>query len=142
MRGPIVLAATVLGIAVLVACSTTYPPCYRGEYQGCACASGGHGYQACNVTEDAFQACVCDGTTPGIDGGRDSGGAAADASDAEVGAAYLAPCGPNGACAGPGAICFEFSNKGKICTKKCTQTSDCPAPSTACTPNNGVCRPQ
>ena len=77
MRGLLVLAMTLLVVLAstpgTLACSPSYPPCYRGEYQGCTCASGAHGYQACNVTEDGFQGCVCDGTTPGADGGRDSG---------------------------------------------------------------------
>lgn len=146
MRGPLVLAipvaCTALVVAVL-ACSPSYPPCYRGEYQGCACANGSAGYQACNLTEDGFQACVCDGTTPGLDGGRDAGVQdAGDAADVEVegGAAYLAPCGPNGACAGDGAICFEFGNKGRVCTKPCTQSSECPPPSPGCSPNQRICR--
>lgn len=144
MRGPIVLAMTLLAfVAVVVACTTSYPTCYRGEYQGCFCAPGVPGYQACDVTENSFLACVCDGTTPGIDGGRDTG--AADASDAATdpdasGAAYMTPCGPNDACAGAGARCFEFGNKGKVCTRNCTQASDCPPPSLGCSPNQAVCR--
>lgn len=142
MRGPIVLAMASVVVTAL-ACSTSYPPCYRGEYQACLCSSGANGpngargYQACNTTEDGFAACVCDGTTPGTDGGRDAG----DAGDAghAVGT-YLAPCGPDGACAGPDARCFDFPSNGRICTKTCAQPSDCPAPSPGCTPSNGVCR--
>jgi hypothetical protein len=152
MRGTLALVTTSLvGLAVLVAasapvaCSTSYPPCYRGEYQGCVCANGAHGYQQCNVTEDGYQACVCDGTTPGVDGGRDSGAAslgdAADASEGATGGQYLTSCDANGACAGPGAICFEFPTKGKVCTKPCTQPADCPAPSPGCSSNQSVCRP-
>lgn len=145
MRGPLVLAMTAVVVTVL-ACSTSYPPCYRGEYQACLCSAGSNearGYQACNTTEDGFAACVCDGTTPGVDGGRDAGDAGEAGDAAEAGPAvgtYLAPCGPNGECAGPDARCFDFPSKGRICTKTCAQASDCPAPSTGCTPNNGVCR--
>lgn len=139
MREPLVLATTLFGIAVLVACSTTYPPCYRGEYQGCACANGAHGYQACNVTEDGFQSCVCDGTTPGLDGGRDASGEASLA-DAATPGTYLAPCDPAGACTGAGAVCFAFMSRGTICTKTCTQDTECPAPSPGCSPMNGVCK--
>ena len=125
------LAITAFVVTAL-ACTTSYPPCYRGEYLGCLCANGASGYQVCNVTEDGFQACVCDGTAPGLDGGRDSSAAeASDAADVEAGegGAYLAPCGSNGACAGADAVCFEFGNKGRVCTKKCTQSAECPAPS-------------
>ena len=139
MRGPLVLAMTAsLVVLVVFACSPSYAPCYRGEYQGCRCASGAHGYQACNVTEEGFQSCVCDGTTPGVDGGREASDV--DAHDASTGGAFLAPCGANGACSEAGNVCFAFPSKGQICTKKCTTASDCPAPSPGCTPSNGVCR--
>ena len=142
MRGLLVLATTLLVVLsctlATVACSPSYPPCYRGEYQGCSCAGGMHGYQACNVTEDGFQACVCDGTTPGADGGRDA--SVVDASEAGTTGGYLSPCGPNGTCSEPGGVCFSFTSKGQVCTKKCTLTSDCPAPSPGCSTNNGVCK--
>lgn len=139
MRGPLVLAMTSsLVVLVVLACSPSYAPCYRGEYQGCRCASGAHGYQACNVTEEGFQSCVCDGTTPGVDGGREASDV--DAHDASTGGAFLAPCGANGACSEASNVCFAFPSKGQICTKKCTTASDCPAPSPGCTPSNGVCR--
>jgi hypothetical protein len=134
MRGPSVLvnlvACAALGIAVLVACSPAYPTCYRGEYQGCTCPNAEHGYQACNVTEDGFQQCICDGTTPGVDAGV----------EASAGGAYMTTCGLNDACVGEGVICFAFPSKGKVCTRKCAVASDCPAPSPGCTPNNGVCK--
>jgi len=139
MRGLLVLACSLLVVlACTLACSASHPPCYRGEYQGCSCSSGAHGYQVCNVTEDGFQGCVCDGTTPGADGGRDA--ASVDASEASAGGAFLEPCGPNGACSVAGNVCFSFPSKGQICTKKCTTAADCPAPSPGCTPSNGVCR--
>lgn len=144
MRGLLVLAMSsslfVLFVLVVLACSPSYAPCYRGEYQGCRCESGAHGYQACNVTEDGFQSCVCDGTTPGVDGGRDASLADAAAQEASTGGTFLAPCGANGACSEPGNVCFSFPSKGQLCTKKCTTASDCPAPSPGCTPSNGVCR--
>ena len=148
MRGPLVLALTGTLVGVVVACTTSYPPCYRGEYRGCTCeappgaAAPLTGYQSCTVNQDAFQACVCDGRTPGLDGGRDaSTGDAADASDADPGAPYLAPCSPSGACFGEGAICFTFGNKGKVCTRRCGGPTDCPPPSLGCSTNMGVCRP-
>ena len=142
MRGSIVLALTA---SVIVACSASFAPCYRGEYRGCSCelapgaSVAARGYQACAATEDGFGACVCDGTTPGLDGGADAG--ASDASDAGDGAPYLAPCSANGACSGADAICFAFGNKGKTCTKRCAGSSDCPPPSLGCSPTMGICRP-
>jgi hypothetical protein len=144
MRGLLVLAMTLMVVlASTLACSPSYAPCYRGEYQGCSCANGAHGYQACNVTEDGFQACVCDGTTPGVDGGRDASvveASVADASEAGVSGGYLQPCGPGGTCKEAAAVCFSFTSKGQLCTKKCTMASDCPAPSAGCSTMNGVCK--
>jgi hypothetical protein len=159
MRGLIAPASTLAGttlVVTMLACTTDYPPCYRGEYQACLCAGGAsgangangatRGYQVCNVTEDGFQACVCDGTTPGVDGGRDASSGEASVGDASLESSapgtstYMTPCGPNGECRGPDARCFEFATKGKTCTKTCAQASDCPAPSPGCAPSNGVCR--
>ncbi len=146
MRGSFALPALVVAV---IACTTSYPPCYRGEYRSCTCgedASRGAGYQICSAAADGYEACVCDGTTPGLDGGRDASdaGGAADATaaaDADQGAAYLTPCGAGGACRGAEALCFTFGNKGKVCTRRCSVAADCPAPSLGCSPNNGVCRP-
>jgi hypothetical protein len=141
MRGLLVLAMTLLVVlASTVACSPSYPSCYRGESQGCSCANGRHGYQACNVTEDGFQACICDGTTPGADGGRDASVIDAHPEEAGASGGYLSPCGPNGTCTGAGSVCFPFTSKGQLCTKKCTMSSDCPAPSAGCSTMNGVCK--
>lgn len=149
MREPMALALTLLLVlSCTLACTTSYPPCYRGEYRGCTCAgaTAKTGYAACNVTEDGFQTCSCDGTTPGADSGARAGsgdaggeGGGAEGGD-DAGAAYLAPCGPNDACAGADALCFEFGTKGKTCTKHCTQSTDCPPPSPGCSPAQGICR--
>jgi hypothetical protein len=139
MRGLLVLAMTLMVVlASTLACSPSYAPCYRGEYQGCSCANGTHGYQACNVTEDGFQACVCDGTTPGADGGRDA--AVVETSKPDAGGAYLSPCGPNGTCNEADAVCFSFTSKGQLCTRKCKTNADCAAPSAGCSTMNGVCK--
>jgi hypothetical protein len=143
MRGPIVLAMPLFAVlAVVVACSPSYPLCHRGEYQGCSCLGGATGYQACDVTESGYLACTCDGTTPGVDGGRvvaDASGEADAPADAASGGAYMTPCGANDACAGAGSICSSFVGRGKICTKPCTQATDCPAPSPGCN-MQGICR--
>jgi len=145
MRGPLVLGTTLFAIVgIAVACSPSYPACYRGEYQRCSCPNGASGYQACDVTEGAYLACTCDGTTPGVDGGRDAAtpdAATPDAGEAGLasGGAYMMACGLNGTCAAPGGICVEFGTRGKICTKPCTQATDCPAPSPGCN-MQGICR--
>jgi hypothetical protein len=139
MRGLLVLAMTsMVVLATTLACSPSHPACYRGEYQGCSCANGAHGYQACNVTEDGFQGCVCDGTTPGADGGRDA--STVDASEAGASGTYMLPCGPGGTCSEAGTTCFSFTSKGQVCTKHCATAADCPAPSPGCSTMNSVCK--
>ncbi len=133
------LMMLLVGVVVL-SCTTSYPPCYRGEFRGCRCSNAATGYQACDVTEEGFLACVCDGTTPGVDGGRDAGDSG-QASEAAAGPGYLEACGPNDACDGEGLVCFAFGGgKGKICTTTCAEAQVCPAPSPGCSPMNGVCR--
>lgn len=94
------------------------------------------GYQACSVTEDGFGACTCDGTTPGVDGGRDA--ARADATPMSTEGTYLMSC-ETVACADPTTICFSYDSKGKRCTKACKVDSDCPPPSAGCNPKS-VCK--
>lgn len=137
---PLTLVVTLV-VTLLVSCATSSPPCYRGEYRGCSCTAPSNtpftsGYQACNVTEDGFQACVCDGRTPGVDGGRDA--AASDAAPGPALGGYLTSCA-SAPCTEPGNICFEFGMKGQRCTKRCTLDSDCPPPSPGCNPKS-VCK--
>lgn len=75
------IASTAVALAtVVLACVKDQPNCYVGEYQGCLCADGGFGYAACAASQDGYVACVCDGTTPGIDSGteREAGSGAGD----------------------------------------------------------------
>lgn len=148
MRRGTCLALPTIGIAIgafvivaISACGTSYPPCYRGEYRACSCEaqSAGSfttGYQACSVTEDGFGACTCDGTTPGVDGGRDA--APADATPVTSEGTYLTSCETT-ACVDPTTICFSYDSKGKRCTKTCKVDSDCPPPSPGCNPKS-VCK--
>jgi hypothetical protein len=39
-----------------------------------------------------------------------------------------------------GLVCFNFSAKGMLCTKKCMSAADCPAPSSGCN-GMGYCKP-
>jgi hypothetical protein len=89
VRAAGVLASLAL-VAAALACVKSSKPCYLGDYNGCLCADGGYGYQACAPSEDGFGTCICDGTTPGLDAGVDaappreagSGGGHRDAGDA------------------------------------------------------------
>lgn len=65
-----VVAGVGLLLALLAsACHESYPACYVGDYQLCTCGAAAVGYQACLADESGFGACVCDGQTPGFDGG-------------------------------------------------------------------------
>lgn len=91
------LGAAIAAAAVLVAaCAGDEPPCRAGDYVGCTCNDGAHGYAACRPDIEGYGSCVCDGTTPGLDAGpRDAstdvdaaagdGDAADAASDAAAG---------------------------------------------------------
>ncbi len=70
------------------------------------------------------------------DGSKDGGGP--NTSDAGFGQ-YLGPCMVTADCP-MGDICFTFGTKGLVCTKTCTDASQCPAPSPKCNPKM-VCAP-
>lgn len=128
------LGALTIVVAVVVACGEDRPPCYRGDFVGCNCANGAYGYSACTDTEDGYGACVCDGTTPGLDAGppRDAAGEAA----AKL--ALYAPCTDAAQC--ETNVCFAYGDGRSLCTKTCAGTADCPLPSTGCN-GKGVCKP-
>jgi hypothetical protein len=121
--------------------------CYAGDYRGCQCPGGGWGYARCTPLGEFDTVCACDGTTPGVDAGKDTGGPPPDAEGAEVcisdaGAdggvkKYLEVCTTNAEC--ETCLCEVFAGSGR-CTKRCTSLDPCPAPADACT-NRGVCRP-
>lgn len=125
-------SASVAIVAVALACGEDRPPCYRGDFVGCTCASGARGYQACREAEDGYGACVCDGTTPGVDGGG------ADAAADSGKRALFEECAESDDCASE--LCFEYGMGQRRCTKTCSTASECPAPSPGCN-NKGVCRP-
>jgi hypothetical protein len=88
-RAPKIILAFLVALGgAVVACAKDQPSCFPDEYQGCYCADGGLGYQACAASQDGYAACVCDGTTPGLDAGpppreagTGDGGGRPDASD-------------------------------------------------------------
>lgn len=137
-------AVAIFILTIVVACGEDRPPCYRGDFVGCTCANGAYGYQACRDAEDGYAACVCNGTTPGIDASVADAARADAAPDALVDAgkrALFASCTTNEEC--ESGLCFEFGMGQRICTKPCTAATaatDCPLPSPGCN-NKGVCRP-
>jgi hypothetical protein len=59
--------------------------------------------------------------------------ASPDASDLPFGA----PCQSDAQCAS--GVCFDYTVRGTLCTKKCSTNGDCPSPSPGCN-GQGVCR--
>ncbi|MBX3192800.1 MAG: hypothetical protein KF819_37800 [Labilithrix sp.] len=133
MRGVVVLTMAML---VVAACTTDFPPCYRGEYRGCSCPDGARGYESCNITQDGFGACVCDGRTPGVAGIREAGADVVESGPPT--GTYMQPCAPNNQCT-DGTTCALFPNKGSFCTKPCKDPTDCPPPAKTCSSMRGVC---
>jgi len=127
--------ALLIGLAVPVACRVDGPPCYAGDFVGCTCSNGKTGYQSCLPDEERYAACVCDGTTPGLDGSFED--ADADVVDANTKLPFMSRCTKNEDC--EANDCHLFSQQGSFCTKTCKTTEDCPAPSTGCN-NRGICK--
>jgi hypothetical protein len=135
------LGAMMIVLTIVAACGgVDRPPCYRGDFIGCTCASGAHGYAACSATEDGYGVCVCDGTTPGVDGGtRDATAFDVTTDSGKLG--LFASCTDATQC--ESGVCFSYGDGQSLCTKNCTATtatSDCPAPATGCN-GKGVCKP-
>lgn len=124
----------VSALAVPLACAPERPDCYEGDFGGCTCEDGRAGYRAC-AADARFGACVCDGTTPGLDGSFD------EAPDAEAGASaklpFMSACTTDEEC--ETGRCHSFTQRGSFCTKSCESVTDCPAPSTGCN-RRGICK--
>lgn len=132
------LALSLLAFVVLVspaACRADVRSCYAGDYASCSCSEDNVGYRACVVAEGKYGPCVCDGTTPGLDGSFE----AATDTDAGVRAKlpFMSQCTRNEEC--ETGTCHTFSQQGSFCTKGCKSTVDCPAPSSGCN-NRGICK--
>jgi hypothetical protein len=112
-------------MSVLTACEEPRE-CYPGDYRACACGEE-RGYQRCD--EDAYAACVCDGTTPGLVDASGGGGGGL--------LPFMSPCNQDAEC--ETGLCFLFPAKGPYCSKPCSVPADCPPPSTGCN-NMGVCK--
>ncbi len=137
MRMAAWLALSMLMLVTLVlpaACREEGPVCYAGDFIACSCAGGGLGYQACVAADERYGPCVCDGTTPGLDGSFEA--ATADAGPTEK-LPFMSQCTNDEQC--ESGNCHTFSQQGTFCTKSCEETSDCPAPSSGCN-NRGICK--
>ncbi len=56
-------------VASVLACHEDHAECYQGDFRGCTCSGQDIGYQRCRADGSGFDACVCDGTIPGLDAG-------------------------------------------------------------------------
>lgn len=60
-------------IIAIAACGEDFKDCYGDDLVSCLCPSGAFGYAKCGPSGDfKSSVCVCDGTTPGVDAGKDS----------------------------------------------------------------------
>lgn len=72
------MRAVVLGfvasvIVAIAACGEDFKDCYGDDLVSCLCSDGAFGYAKCGPSGDfKSSACVCDGTTPGVDAGKDA----------------------------------------------------------------------
>lgn len=133
------LASASLTCLLVVACRDD-PTCYDGDLLACTCADGSRGFQTCNLERDGYEACVCDGTVPGLDTTPSAdAGAAEAATGGKLG--FLAPCTSNTEC--ESGLCKEYPARGgSFCSKTCqiaTASIDCPPPSPGCN-NMGICK--
>ncbi len=140
MRSAAWLALSVLVLVPLVlpaACREERAACYEGDFAACSCAEGKPGYRSCLAAEERFGPCVCDGTTPGIDGSFED----AVGSDVEAGSRaklpFMSQCTTNEEC--ETGNCHLFLQSGSFCTKSCQDVTDCPPPSSGCN-NRGICK--
>ena len=128
------LASLAFVVAGAWACGEAFPVCYEGDRRACSCAEGASGFQTCAPELEAYGPCVCDGTTPGVDGSAPTPDAAPESSS-KIG--FLEPCLTNEEC--ETGLCHPFNAKGPRCSQPCKEPTDCPPPSTGCN-NQGVCK--
>jgi hypothetical protein len=133
LRGALALVAVASVIVAVAACGEDFKDCYGEDLVSCTCAGGALGYAKCGPAGDyKSSACVCDGTTPGVDAGactRDGG-----ATDSGAFKKDFESCATANEC--DGCRCELFQSK-QLCTHACLSDADCPL--TGCTPR-GVCR--
>lgn len=141
-----IASSTLLVVGLLVACGSSTDvgsssSCTTGQSEACKCADGTASTAQC--VGGTLSTCACGTADAGesdaahsADGSKDGGGV--NTSDAGFGQ-YLGPCKVTADCP-TGDICFQFGTKGLVCTKTCTDSTQCPAPSPKCNPKM-VCAP-
>ncbi|MFO0742557.1 MAG: hypothetical protein U0270_42180 [Labilithrix sp.] len=138
MRLLLVLPASV--IVAIAACGEDFEDCYGEDLIACTCAGGVPGYATCANGSYRGSPCVCDGTTPGIDAGKDSGTSEAGACTREAGVddsgalkKDFEPCANADEC--EGCRCELFAST-LLCTRSCRSDAEC---TSGCNPR-GICR--
>ncbi len=140
MRKAVWVALAVPALVTLMlpaACREDGPSCYAGDWRACTCSGGALGYQGCIADREEFGECVCDGRTPGLDGSFEANDAGADVATPSGKLPFMSKCSTNDEC--ESGNCHTFSQQGSFCTKGCTDTIDCPAPSSGCN-RRGICK--
>jgi hypothetical protein len=140
-------AAAALGLFLAVASGTPGcegdRECYPTDWRACACGDGAPGYQQCDDAGEAYGACDCTGTIPGLTtGAAASGGAGQGGGSAGAGGAtlkkFMEECGLDEDC--ETGLCHFYMGKGaSLCSKSCTGAADCPPPSPGCN-LMGICK--
>lgn len=151
---------SLLAFALTLGCSSSKKDatCSVGDRLACTCAGGGSGFRTC-TTAGSYGACDCSATQP--DGGQAEPAAtppvdaeseaacdveATRAPDALVGIsvdsagsllALYAPCTVDSDC--ESSFCYLYNDGRRQCTKTCTSSAECPAPSSGCNAR-GVCK--
>lgn len=133
MRLLLVLAAVASALLAIAACQEDFQDCYGQDLVACSCSNGDPGYAKCGPGGTyAGSACVCDGTTPGIDAGACTRPGGPDASGTFK--KDFEPCATADEC--EGCRCESFQDK-LACTRACATDADCP--DAGCN-QRGVCR--
>jgi hypothetical protein len=126
---------SVLALVVPLACREDRPMCYAGDFAACSCGAGKLGYQSCVAADEKYGPCVCDGTTPGLDGSFEDVGDAGAPTGAKL--PFMSKCITNEEC--ESGNCHLFTQQGSFCTHGCKELTDCPAPSSGCN-TRGICK--
>ncbi len=145
-----------LPLTLVASCSSSSEDastCATGEKLACSCAGGGSGFRVCQG--GVYGACDCQATLVDagtgdvsialdaiqgpVDANADQGSPDGDAllSDAPTLLPLYSACTADGQC--DSGFCFLYNNGKQACTKTCTTSADCPAPSTGCNAK-GVCK--
>ncbi|MBK8255459.1 MAG: hypothetical protein IPK82_22710 [Polyangiaceae bacterium] len=79
------------------------------------------------------------GSTTGTGGSTGGSTSSTGGAGGSMGAAFGEACTMDSDCE-MGLLCYDFTQKGMLCTKQCQSAADCPAPSSGCN-GMGYCKP-